>query len=336
MDKIAIGVILTDLHLAEGNLNTVVSIYEQAKQFCIDNGIKTIFNGGDVFTSRKSQSQLILTTFERVLDDLHQSDIKMVSIVGNHDKTDYRSKDSFLSPFKHHPALTLIEECSSLNYDGLQIDCLSYFDEDLYLEYLPQLNPNKDAILFTHIGISGARMNNGTAIESSVTPRALSKYKSVLVGHYHDAQEFDNVNYIGASMQHNYGEGLTKGLQVLYNDGSVELFELDSPKYITYAVAVKDLTNKDLKDLEEEKKGSDNFIRIQLLGDEKDLKSFNIQSLKQVGVDVQIKKSDIEITELQNRIEPFTAETLMSQFLTFCEEGGLDVEQGLEYFKNAK
>lgn len=330
-----IAALLTDLHLSDSNWETIVDVFSQTTSFCEDNQIKTIICIGDVFHSRKAQTQFLLTVFERILDDLQQKQLKMISIVGNHDKTDYRSKDSFLSPFKHHPALTLIEESHSMYIDTLSVDFLSYFDDDVYLEYLKELHSQaKDRILFTHIGVSGARMNNSTIIESPITPKAFSQYKAVYVGHYHDSQHVGkNIHYIGATIQHNYGESSSKGVQVLYDDGSIELFELDFPKYITYQVAVKDLTNKDLEDLKQEKLSGNDFIRIQLLGEEKDLKSYDIQGLKQIGVDVQMKMEEIAIRELEVRIEPFDPTTLKEQFAAFCKENELDLAQGMEYFK---
>lgn len=335
MSKQPIAAMLTDLHLKDDNWPTILNVFAQTMNFCDDNGIKQIICLGDIFHSRKAQSLFMLTTFEGILNELHKEQFKMISIVGNHDKTDYRSKESFLAPFKHHPALTLFEEYHTLEIAGLDLHFLSYFDEDIYLQYLEKNKGlvSKNSVLLTHIGVDGAKMNNGTEISSSITPKVFSKYKQVYIGHYHDGQQLGkNIQYTGASLQHNYGEGGQKGVQVLYNDGTIDLVELDFPKFLTYQVAVKDLTNDDLKQLAEEKQNSNDFIRVQLIGEERDLKAFNVQSLMQVGVDVQIKQEDIEVTELQNRIEPFNADTLKEQFIAFCEENSLDLAQGMEYF----
>lgn len=343
MEKRAIGALLTDTHMSEDNLHVQVSIFDQTIEFCVDNQLKYIFHGGDILHSRKSQSQIILTTFEKILDKIHAAGLQMISIVGNHDKTDYDSEESFLSSFKHHPGLRLIEQYDIDAFEGCAIAFLSFFSDTIYNEKLQLL---KDKIkqeqtytqfpvmLLTHIGVNGARMNNGTAIESNVKVKQFDIFQTVKIGHYHNGQSFGNIEYIGASIQHNFGEGLNKGIQILFNDFTTELIPLEFPQYLKYEVDVTQLTQKDLDDLRQEKENSDNFIRVVLVGQEKDVKSYNIQSLKQVGVDIQMKVPDIEITELQKRIEPFTAQSLKQQFELFCQQNELDYEQGMVYFNS--
>lgn len=341
MNRIA-GIILTDTHLKEDNIQSNLDVYDQAIEFCLDNQIKTIFHGGDIFHSRKSQSQLILNTFNQILDKIHNNGLHMISIVGNHDKTDYDSKDSFLSPFIHHPGLTLIE--SGVTYNGEQLnmneDCsmsfLSYFSEEIYLEHLnslvEQLDSNKNNFLLTHIGVNGAVMNNGTKIESTIKTSHFKPFKDVYIGHYHDGQSWSNIHYIGASLQHNYGERTKKGFQILYSDGSIEFMPLYFPQYVKYNIDVTELTQKEIDEIKEIKEASSDHIKIVLIGEKKDLNDFNIQALKQAGVEVELKQKEIEVEELNQRIEPFTSQTLSDQFKIFCEKNSLDLQRGLVYF----
>lgn len=342
MEQQPIAVVLTDTHLSEDNLSVNVSLFKQTIEFCVDNGIKTIIHNGDVFHSRKAQPQLLLTAFENILDDIQYAGLYMIVVTGNHDKTDYDSHKSFLSPFKHHPAIQLIETYELMKFRQTSIAFLSYFNDKTYSQYLKQLLDEIEAkseykdveiILFTHIGVAGARMNNGTAIESDVTPKQFKRFNTVKIGHYHDGQSFANIHYFGASLQHNFGERPNKGLQVLYNDHSMELVQLESPQYIKYEIDVNQLTQQDLDDLREEKENSDNFLRIVLVGQEQEVKAYNVQALKMIGVDVQMKVPDIEITELQSTIEPFTSQSLKDQFDLFCIERELDRVQGDIYFE---
>lgn len=338
-ERIPIGAVLTDLHLSEDSIATVDSIFDQTIEFCADNSLKYIFFGGDLFHSRKAQTQLLLTTFENILDRINAQQLELICIVGNHDKTDYDAKESFLSAYKHHPALQLIEEeLLTTDWNGLNIAFLSYYSEEIYIERLKNLTAKikkeDEVILLTHIGVEGAVMNSGFPVESEIKGPMFKKFKKVYVGHYHDEQEFGNVHYIGSSRQHDFGETPNKGMKVLYNDGSMEHMDLAFPKYTTYQIAVKDLTNKDLEDLKELKENTEDFIRVQLLGEEKDLKAYNVQALKALGIKVDLKQEDINIAELQTRIEPFNPDTLVQQFKSFCEENKLNEEVGMEYFKN--
>lgn len=341
--KKPIGVLITDTHMSEDNLQTQISIFDQTIEFCVDNGLKYIFHGGDILHSRKSQPQTLLIALEQILDKVHTAGLQMISIVGNHDKTDYDSKNSFLSSFKHHPGLRLIETFDVDAFEGCAIAFLSFFSDEIYKQQLDQLkqkiakeqeHTQFPVMLLTHIGVSGARMNNGVTIESEVKVKMFDIFETVKIGHYHDGQSFANIHYVGASLQHNYGEGVGKGIQVLFNDFSTELVQLDFPQYLKYEVDVTQLTQKDLEDLKQEKESSNNFIRVVLVGDEKDVKSYNVNALKLAGVDVQMKVPEIQIRELQTRVEPFTAQSLLEQFELFCIQNELNHEQGMVYFTN--
>jgi len=338
--KKPIGALITDTHMSDSNIELQKSIYREAIQFCVDNELRFIFHGGDIFESRKSQLQVTLIAFEEILDEIQAAGLQMISIIGNHDKTDYDSKNSFISSYKHHPALRLIEEYDMEAFEGCAIAFLSFFNDEIYNEKLKLLNEriNKELdpvcpiMLITHIGVKGARMNNGTVIEGDVKVKAFERFTTVKIGHYHDKQEFANIHYIGSAIQHNYGETSNKGLHILFNDFSTEMIELEFPKYIKYEVDVNTLTQKDLDDLKAEKENSNDYLRIILVGEEREVKAYNVQALKAVGVDVKIKVPDIEIRELQTRVEPFSPKTLISQFEQFCEQNELNLEQGNLYF----
>ena len=337
--KVPIAVVLTDTHLSENNIDTNISIYNQVAKYCADNDIRCIFHCGDVFNSRKSQSQKVLLAFEQILNDLNEKDLLMITVTGNHDKTDYDSEQSFLVPFSYHPSMRLVKSFDTITIQDLNISFLSYFSEQIYIEKLKQLkdtlkqkNIKNNSILFTHIGINGAVMNNGTKIESAIKTSMFKCFDAVYVGHYHDGHKFSNITYIGASIQHNFGERLHKGFQVLYNDGSLELIELQYPQYIKHTLDVEKLTQNDLDELKQFKTQSQDFIRVILVGTEQQLKTYNLHQLKQVGVDIQLKIPDIEVEDIQHNIKPFTVDSLRKQFEQFCQNKQLDYQQGVNYF----
>lgn len=343
-----IAVILTDTHLDQSNIEVNKSIYQQAIDFLIDNGLSTLIHMGDIFDSRKSQSQKVLIAFDQILQNLQSNGIRMIAIPGNHDKTDYDSAESFLSPFSGKSNFVLIKRGKivnksfiSNNNEDLQmwIGFLPYFSNDIYLSELENIKKEmheneieKLDILITHIDIDGAVMNNGQKIESSIKTKHFNFVNNVYIGHYHDKMSWSNIHFLGASMQHNFGESSEKGMYILYDNGSVEFISLDFPKYIKYEVDIKSLSSKDIKDLEEEKNNGKDYIRVVLVGEEQDVKSFNIQRLKQIGVDVKLKVPEIEEKELQKIVKPFTLQTLNQQFAKFCKEKKIDHKKGMQYF----
>jgi len=339
----AIAVILTDTHQKEDNIEIVKSIFRQATEIAKDLGLHEINHAGDIFNSRKSQSQLVLTSFKEILDELWSEGMILHTCVGNHDKTDYSSADSFLDPFSKHPALSLYRIGGARMLRGkkdIWLHYQSYFTDELYQKYLLEMvddvfDRKATNVLLTHIGITGAVMNNGTVIESeTITPSLFNDFDLSLVGHYHDAQALagGRIKYIGASLQHNFGELTGKGLTILYDDLSTEIIPLKYPQYLKFEVSPKELTSNDIADLKKEKEESGDNIRIVLTGSQADLKSFNKQILIDAGVSVQHKQDEINAEELEQQVEAFDANSLQNEFDKFCEKNSLNKETGLKYF----
>lgn len=336
-----IAAILADTHIKEDNIDIVKSIFLQAMDIAKGLGLHQLDHAGDIFNSRKSQSQTVLIAFKEILDELQAEGFVLNTCVGNHDKTDYSSCDSFLDPFEKHPALNLFRRDGGRRlFNDFYLCYLSYFTDEIYQEYCNIVSKwAKDVaavkILLTHIGIAGAVMNNGTEISSdSIVPSLFSPFDLTLVGHYHDAQTLaeGRIKYIGASLQHNFGELTGKGLTILYDDLSVEIIPLQYPQYIKYEISPKEITSDDIAELKKEKEESGDNIRIVLVGSDADLKSFNKQILIDAGVSVQHKCDEVKMEELEQRVEAFDAGSLLNEFESFCEKNKLDINIGLKYF----
>lgn len=341
MKKI-IACIITDTHLKEENIEVNKSVYRQCVSFCKEHNLDTIFHLSDIFNSRKSQTQEVLVDgFLEILNHLQENEIKMVTFPGNHDKTSYERVESFLHPFQHHPAFTLIDEYYHCLLDEkVCVHFLPFFSDEEYNRRLNKISekyqptPGVSDILFTHIGITGAKMNNGTEV-NSISQNLFSLFQKVFIGHYHDKQVFGDgkFNYVGSTIQHNYGETPDKGLTVLYDDLTWETIELDFPRYLNIEVDVTKLSSKDIEELKKHKETSTDFLRVTLCGSEEKVKSFNKFSLLESGISVEQKVDKIEKKEIEERVEPFTSTTLLEEFKVFCKKNSLQNEKGEEYLK---
>ena len=306
-----IAPILTDTHLKEGNLETNVSIFKQSVDFCSANGLEVLYHLGDIFDSRKAQPLGVLSTFLSILNYCQQKGVSLVAIPGNHEKTNYTSVDSFLDPFKHHPSFTLIDTYfSSLLTDHVTVHFIPFFRDEQYNEVLrsstPFINNATKNILFTHIGVTGAKMNNGSEVQG-ISPTDFQYFDRVYIGHYHDKQIFGKFNYVGSSIQHNYGETPDKGLTLLYEDLSFQTLQLEFPKFLKLEVDINKLSPSDIQEICNEKLTSNDNLRVILVGSEDKIKSFNKQIFLEKGVSVQVKVDEVVKSEIDNRVEPFTS-----------------------------
>ena len=234
------GVFLTDLHASHKTFKVVNSVVDQAMTLALELGANTLFLGGDNFQSRKAQTQEALIWFLMLLDSAEVKGIKIVSIVGNHDKTDYRGEDSFLEPFRYHPNFTLIENSGQVEFEDLVVYGLSYFDDDVYIKSLAQLSKQAKKttvpknVLLTHIAVQGAMNNDGSVIENKLTGPSFKEFNKVLIGHYHNRYQInDKIEYVGSGYQANFGEDEFKGCTIIYSDGSTEFRQLEFPKFTT-------------------------------------------------------------------------------------------------------
>ena len=333
-----IAPILTDTHLKEGNLDTNVSIFKQSVDFCSNNGLTTLYHLGDIFDSRKAQPLVVLSTFQSILDYCKVKGVNLVAIPGNHEKTDYKSVDSFLDPFRHHPSFTLIDTYfSTLLTDEVTIHFIPFFKDEQYNEVLRTtdgfINNATKNILFTHIGITGAKMNNGSEVEG-IAPIDFKYFDKVFIGHYHDKQIFGKFNYVGSSIQHNYGETPDKGLTLLYSDLSFQTLELEFPKFLKLEVDINKLTPNDIQEICNEKLISNDNLRVILVGSEDKIKSFNKQIFLEKGVSVQVKIDDVVKSEIDDRVEPFTSTSILEQYEAYCKKNDIvDQQRGLNYLK---
>lgn len=340
--KKAIATFLTDTHLKESNLKVNHTIYQEAIEHTKKLGLKVIYHLGDIFESRTSQTvELLKYGFLDILDNFTKEEIELIAIPGNHDKTLYSDIHSFLTPFQHHPAFTLIETHFTylINLDeagqGILLHLLPFFEDNTYNKYLKELydeqyNVDFINILGTHVGLTGAIMNNGTEVHSDVDNSIIKQYDLCIIGHYHDSMSFNNVLYAGSSIQHNFGEKPNKGLTVLYDDLSTEILPLTFPKYTTYSINVKELKKSDLKDLQVEKEGGDN-IRINLEGTQEEVNAYNKQDLLNIGIKVEKKIDKVIKEEVEANVEKYDNSKIKTYFTEFAKKNVLDEAEGLVY-----
>lgn len=340
-----IAIIITDTHLDDGNEETNSRVYREARQLARDFGLTAIYHGGDIFEARKAQTQHLLTCFDRELSHFDDAGIDLFAVPGNHDKTDYAIAGSFLDPFRYHARFKLIRVPTEIampiyhEKDGrVMLSLAPFFNDEQYiisLKYL-QLSDSKaptKRVMLTHIGLDQAMMNNGMKVSSLVKAELFKDYDKVLIGHYHDASDYNaNIRYIGSSIQHNFGERADKGITILMSDLSVQTVDPGTPKFFTYIVPVENLTNKRLAEIKKEKEEGQDQIRVVITGEEGKVKAFDKNRLQSAGIKVATKEEKILKEEVDERIEPFTDVTLKANFQKFCTNNNLDQVKGNQYF----
>lgn len=295
-----LGLIITDLHLSDQTVAQVVSIFDQAIELAKQLRVQYVFCLGDLFTSRKGQSELVLRTFRGIIDKFTAEQIYFLTIAGNHDKTSYVSDSSFLDPFvSEYFRVVSLEE--NMVFDRINLMFLSYYDEQLMyqtklMECMKNLDPSRDNLLFTHCAIDGVRNNAGIVMTNEVPAHFFAKFKRVFVGHYHNQQIFHNIVYVGSTDPRNFGEDDEKGCTVLYDDGSVQFIKFNFRSYVTVDLLAEDLNPELLRQTQE--KLTESNVRLRIQGTLSEQLKPLLVNLGQVGAKVELHK-EVTVGEVQ-------------------------------------
>lgn len=252
--------IYSDLHLYNHhrllvNSETALRFLTFLKEYCIDNGIKSVINAGDFFhTKARAYAPHVIQALLRI-KDIHKSGIEQFMIVGNHDMANpNNTMNSILFVFSDYAKI--IPDYHFLDTESSRIHFLS-FSNSLFENFI--LSEEKKNILIGHLDIMGFTMPNGFRSESGFSASDFDDFDLVISGHYHKHQTLNKIVYVGSPYQTSFAErDQPHGFIVLDTDtlGWEFIEYTNAPKY-------KILTINKLSDINQEDI-IDNFVKIKL------------------------------------------------------------------------
>lgn len=337
MNKEPIAIISTDKHLQESNAVELLDIAEQEIALAQRMGVSVVIWLGDIFDSRLSQRQELLTCLTEMIELYSASGITIYCIPGNHDKTDYESDESFLTQYRYHPGFNLFEVPTTIEIQGVECHFVPFYSQDIWLEKFGELPTphSKKSILFSHTAVQGSINNDGKVVNNRIPLNLFKKYGKVMLGHYHDAQQPGaNVFHLPSTRQNNFGEDEEKGFTILYDDTS---FDFEKVSFVPYKEIKVDVlkTSKD-ELLKLAKTNTDGVnVRITLVGDQQAVKAVNKKVFTEHGISVKAKYTDVEVTESEEAeaVQELSGTDIDEKFKAFCEEKGYDHAEGYELLK---
>ena len=331
--KKPIAIISTDWHLNENNAVELFDIVEQEIALAKEKGVNDVIWLGDVFDSRISQRQELLVTLSEWLQMYSDAGLRLHIIPGNHDKTDYTDDSSFLSPYKYHPNVHLMETPQMCVIGGLRCTFVPYYAQDVWLKKFEEAQAGD--LLFSHQAVQGSINNDGSIVNNSIPTKLFKGFTKVFLGHYHNAQQpAKNVFHLQSVRQNNYGENEEKGFTVLYSDTSFEFVKSVFTPFreikIDVASATPDVLAKVVK---MGAKGVN--LRVLLVGDVQTVKSIDRKKFTEAGIAVKTKYTDVEVEELDEAVaaQNLTDTDILAKFKKFCEDKNYDYETGYKLLK---
>lgn len=225
-----------------------ISVLKKVRKHCVENGIKLVLFGGDLFHKR---GVLYTHPYNLVCEELalwKEAKLTLCANAGNHDAADRHAKVHALQAMESAGLLLTVGECGWANWeidDEVNITAVAYCADasELRRRTDEAIEDRGDCRIATvglfHHGFRGARV--GTSLEYVVKEDAdpnlyVKEFGNLLSGHYHAHQEIgadDHSWYVGSPMEFVRGETSPKGFVVLDTEKrSIRRHNLGLPRFV--------------------------------------------------------------------------------------------------------
>lgn len=342
--KEAIALFINDIHVNKDNITEFNQNWKEMLSVCKRENIADIVIGGDVFTSRASQTLATLLAVKAALTEAVRQGIYITIGEGNHDKTDQEAIEGYNHLWVGLKGIDVVDTHKTLYWEGCDFCLLlmSYFPENgSFLEKLdiavadttsqyPQFKKN-DIILYIHEGVHGAL--GDFEIDGELPQEPLLGFKAVVCGHYHNRVKIKktNIEYIGSSRQANFGEDEEKGYTILYADGSYGFVKNEvNMRYQTIELDAKNVDKYTL-DIDDRYR-----YKVKVRCNERQAKLFDKQKLMDLGfhkVEV-VAETDLPKESAAADIqEKYDKQGIKKEYQNYCNENSIDSKLGMKYLE---
>lgn len=340
-----IALLINDIHVSKDNIAEFESNWSETLSVCEKYGITELIVGGDMFTSRASQTLSTLLSVKHALTKAVCQGIYVTIAEGNHDKVNQEEFEGYNHLWSGLKDIEVVDTYKYLSWEGCDFVFLviSYFPEngtfmdklreavELTLNENPQFHKS-DIILYIHEGVHGAL--GDFEIEGELKQEPLLEFKSVLCGHYHNRVKIKNtpIEYIGSSRQANFGEDEEKGYTILYSDGTTGFVKNEvNIRYKTVEVSLDKAEKLEFNRDERYR------VRLKVRGEEHKAKLFDKQKFLDMGfnkVELSIENpKDVVVGEADIQ-QKYDKQGIRNEYKNYCNEKSIDSTLGLKYLEN--
>jgi exonuclease SbcD len=328
------------VHISKDNISEFHNNWSEALRICRNEEITDLIIGGDLWQSRSSQTLSTLLAVRDAFITANHAGIDVTLAEGNHCKVDQESIYGYSHVYDQYPGIFVIDDVKCYTYDNVSLYIMSYFPENgSFKERLNSVVKKLDNlrynILYAHQGINGAL---SVSNDNELSPAIFKDFDKVLVGHYHGRCHIANTNieYIGSSRQHNFGEDEEKGYTLLYSDGSTKFIKNNvNIRYKVFELTPTQINNELLSEITAISENNQYLIKTKINCHAEEASSINKTQLLDAGVSkVEIITNEINIdtcvtTSLETK---FDKTGIKKEYTGFCEQKEIsDVELGLKY-----
>jgi len=334
---------INDIHISKDNIPDFILNWGEALDICTGLKINTIALGGDLFQSRAAQTLDVLLAVHDALTNAELKGITVVLANGNHDLVDQEAIRGYCHVFSRHANVIVINDFLTLAEEGwdFSLHMIAYFPENgsftdkLNALIHGSLDTERKNYLYIHEGINGALLHSS---DNELPAHIFKDFDKVFVGHYHNRCVIadTNIEYIGSSRQHNFGEDEEKGYTVLSSDGSQEFVKNKANTRFMVIDVPLEKVNIHLKDHLDEIKADGKYkVKVRVHCDTADANSIDKNELVKSGaskVEVITKDPELKAITSTGLFEKFDSNKIRENYQQFCREKDIeDISLGLSY-----
>lgn len=343
MRKQPVALLVNDIHAGSENLNEFNDNWNEMIDVANKNKIKDIYIGGDLWQARSSQSLETLMFVKNSIKRATDAGLTLFIAEGNHCKVDQEQLVGYSSLFSDMKNVHVIDEYEMFEYGDEEyptILCImSYFPEDgSFIRRLGELRKDlTDAykgleyqpILYIHEGISGALSKPN---KKELPVKIFKDFTKVLVGHYHDRIKVEpNIQYIGASRQHSFGEDEEKGYTILYDNGDTEFVKNEAnTRYKTIVAKPSEISDGLLNEIDSNYK-----VKLKVMCSESEAAELNRDDILKMGFSKVEVSANVEVSESDSIdvTEKLDKDSIKCEYEKFCDKNDYKKELGLKYLE---
>lgn len=253
--------------------------------YCQKNDIDNVVIGGDILHGKSIIHALAQDVMLQFFNDSDQMTFWVID--GNHDLSG-KGEDAV-------SALRSLEKVPNVNWISKEPQT---FENILFVPYstkiVKQIKEGEADILVSHFGLSEGILNSGISLVSSISMSDLrSRYKLILLGHYHKPQEIIEENtsmyYVGSPIQLDWGEKGDNKRFLIVDSKTLEVEAVATKGYRKFIEV--DLTNKNKDEiLEIAKKAREEGHYIKVIKRDK----IDITGFEEFNV---VDKTEVDVTD---------------------------------------
>lgn len=334
-----IALLINDIHISKDTISEFELNWNEMLSVCARNHIYDIIVGGDMFTSRSSQTLAVLLAVKRALDRAVRNGLYVTIAEGNHDKVDLKSVEGYNHLWIGQKDIDIVDDFRLISWNSCDFAILviSYFPESSeFIKHFEKACENlegfkkDEVILYLHEGIHGAL--GSFEIEGELPQDIFAGFKVVLCGHYHNRIRIKgtNIEYIGSSRQHNFGEDEEKGYTIIFDDGSFEFVKNQvNTRYKVIEVDADEISSLSLEGADRRYKH-----KLKVKCDEKQSKLFDKQEMLDKGFDKVevVSENPASVESIKADIQTkYDHAGIRKEYRLYCDERSIDSKLGIKY-----